>query len=29
LNRLLHFTPIIGGERALTRSLWEQVPQGY
>jgi glycosyltransferase involved in cell wall biosynthesis len=24
-NRLLHFTPIIGGERALTRALWEQV----
>jgi len=29
MNRLLHFTPIIGGERALTRSLWEQVPEGY
>ena len=29
INRLLHFTPIIGGERALTRALWEQVPQAY
>ena len=29
MNRLLHFTPIIGGERALSRSLWEQVPQAY
>jgi glycosyltransferase involved in cell wall biosynthesis len=28
-NRLLHFTPILGGERALVRSLWDQVPQGY
>lgn len=26
LNRLLHFFPIIGGERALTRRLWESVP---
>lgn len=26
LNRLLHFFPIIGGERALTRTLWESVP---
>lgn len=26
LNRLLHFFPIIGGERALTRALWESVP---
>src|SRR5262245_20840816 len=25
-NRLLHFTPILGGERVLTRALWEQVP---
>ncbi len=29
LNRLLHFTPIIGGERALTRSLWNRVPSRY
>ncbi len=28
-NRLLHVTPILGGERALTRTLWEQVPQAY
>lgn len=26
LNRMLHFFPIIGGERALTRRLWESVP---
>lgn len=26
LNRALHFFPIIGGERALTRRLWESVP---
>jgi len=29
LNRLLRFTPIIGGERALTRSLWNHVPSRY
>jgi glycosyltransferase involved in cell wall biosynthesis len=29
LNRLLRFFPIIGGERALTRSLWYRVPQPY
>ena len=28
-NRLLHFTPIIGGERALTRNLWDCVPARY
>lgn len=28
-NRLLHFTPILGGERALRRSLWEEVPAAY
>lgn len=28
-NRLLHFTPIIGGERALTRLLWDEVPATY
>ena len=26
LNRLLHFFPIISGERAITRRLWESVP---
>ena len=25
-NRLLHFTPIISGERALRREIWDQVP---
>jgi polyprenyl-phospho-N-acetylgalactosaminyl synthase len=29
LNRLLHFFPIIGGERAVTRRLWESVPKCY
>jgi len=29
LNRLLHFFPIIGGERALTRGLWNRVPIEY
>ena len=29
MNRLLHFTPIIGGERALTRTLWDQVPEAF
>ena len=28
-NRLLRVTPIIGGERALRRALWEQVPRAY
>jgi glycosyltransferase involved in cell wall biosynthesis len=28
-NRLLHFTPILGGERALSRALWDQVPPEY
>jgi glycosyltransferase involved in cell wall biosynthesis len=28
-NRLLHFTPILGGERALKRELWNQVPPSY
>src|SRR5687768_6000068 len=28
-NRLLHFTPILGGERALRRELWDQVPSTY
>lgn len=29
LNRLMHFFPIIGGERAVTRRLWEAVPKHY
>lgn len=29
LNKLLHYTPIIGGERAVTRQLWDSVPQRY
>jgi glycosyltransferase involved in cell wall biosynthesis len=28
-NRLLHFTPILGGERALRRELWDLVPRSY
>ena len=28
-NRLLRFTPIIGGQRALRRDLWDQVPSTY
>jgi hypothetical protein len=28
-NRLLHFTPILGGERALRRELWDHVPHEY
>ena len=28
-NRLLHFTPILGGARALTRTLWNRVPRTY
>jgi glycosyltransferase involved in cell wall biosynthesis len=28
-NRLLRVTPILGGERALRRELWEQVPPDY
>jgi glycosyltransferase involved in cell wall biosynthesis len=28
-NRLLHFTPILGGERALCKSLWDHVPSDY
>jgi hypothetical protein len=28
-NRLLHFTPILGGERVLTRELWDHVPHTY
>ena len=29
VNRLLHFTPILGGERAIRRELWDQVPSTY
>ena len=29
VNRLLHFTPVLGGERALTRTLWNHVPRTY
>lgn len=29
LNRILHFFPIIGGDRAVTRRLWEAVPKQY
>jgi glycosyl transferase family 2 len=28
-NRLLHFTPVLGGERALVKSLWQHVPASY
>jgi glycosyltransferase involved in cell wall biosynthesis len=28
-NRLLRVSPILGGERALRRALWEQVPPDY
>lgn len=29
LNKTLRFLPIIGGERALTRNLWDSVPEIY
>jgi hypothetical protein len=29
LNRLLKIFPLIGGERALTRDVWEAVPSRY
>lgn len=29
LNRLLRYTPIISGERALRRHVWERVPPSY
>jgi polyprenyl-phospho-N-acetylgalactosaminyl synthase len=29
LNRLLRYTPIISGERALRRHVWEHVPPSY
>ena len=28
-NRVLQFTPILGGERALHRALWDHVPSDY
>ena len=29
LNRFLHLVPILGGERVLTRALWEKIPHDY
>lgn len=29
MNRLLYFIPVLGGERALTKDLWRQVPRMY
>ncbi|MBP9771587.1 MAG: glycosyltransferase [Candidatus Pacebacteria bacterium] len=29
LNRILHFFPILSGDRALRRELWHAVPQEY
>ena len=29
LNKLLRFTPIIGGERALTKRLWNEIPKKH
>ncbi|HEX7047774.1 MAG TPA: glycosyltransferase family 2 protein [Gammaproteobacteria bacterium] len=29
LNRILHFFPILGGERALTRALWQSIPHDH
>lgn len=29
LNRILHFFPILGGERVITRDLWYRVPKIY
>ncbi len=28
-NRLMHFTPILGGERALRKTIWDHVPATY
>lgn len=28
-NRLMHFAPILGGERVLTKTLWNRVPRTY
>ncbi|MFH0891649.1 MAG: glycosyltransferase family 2 protein [Candidatus Falkowbacteria bacterium] len=29
LNRIMRFFPLLGGERAITRELWGQVPERY
>jgi polyprenyl-phospho-N-acetylgalactosaminyl synthase len=29
MNRLLYFIPVLGGERALTKSIWRLVPRIY
>ncbi len=29
LRMLMHFIPLLGGERALTKRLWEQLPERY
>jgi glycosyltransferase involved in cell wall biosynthesis len=29
MNRLLYFIPVLGGERALTRQIWRNVPRTY
>jgi glycosyltransferase involved in cell wall biosynthesis len=29
MNRLLYFIPVLGGERALTREIWRNVPRMY
>lgn len=29
MNRLLYFIPVLGGERALTKDVWRQVPRIY
>lgn len=29
LNKILHITPILGGERVLSKDLWYMVPTGY
>jgi len=29
LNRILYFIPVLGGERALTKSIWRRVPRIY
>src|SRR3989339_737281 len=29
LNRILHILPLIAGERVITRTLWESVPEKY
>ena len=29
MNRLLYFIPVLGGERALTKAIWRNVPRTY